>query len=162
MKKYLKSFDDILEKFSRWGLIFSLYSILCFSLTSILVRWLGFSILWIEPLVRHLVFLSAFLGGSLATKKGVHIKVDLFTHLIERKDFYLLQWLHRNLVGLFCFITCFFLTLASWDFFKVEREFGSIAFLDIHSSFLILIIPVGTGLISFRFFNLLLIGKDQG
>ncbi len=162
MEKYLQLFDDFLEKLSRWGLILSLFLILGLAVFSIVMRWLSMSLLWIEPLIRHIVFLSAFLGGSLATKKGAHIKVDLLTHMIGRSSSEVLHWLHRNLIGLFCCLTCFFLTLSSWDFYQVEKEFGSTAFLNIHSSYLVLIIPLGMGLIFFRFFNLLLLGLKKG
>jgi len=162
MEKYLRILDDFLEKISRWGLILSLFLILGFAVLSICLRWLGMSLLWIEPLIRHIVFLSAFLGGSLATSKGVHIKVDLFTHLIEHSSSKLLHWLHRNIVVFFCFLTSLCLTLASWDFYKVEKEFGSIAFLEIHSSYLVSIIPLGMGLISLRFFNLIFLGQEKG
>jgi TRAP-type C4-dicarboxylate transport system permease small subunit len=162
MEKIVTSFDEILEKMSRWSLIISLYLILGLAVLSIVLRWAGLSPLWIDPLIRHLVFLSAFLGGSLATSKGVHIKVDLLTHFIENSRSKVLHWLHRNLVTFFCFATTLVLTKASWDFFLIENEFGSTAFLGIHSSYLVSIITVGMGLICLRFFNKLLIGLMQG
>jgi TRAP-type C4-dicarboxylate transport system permease small subunit len=118
--------------------------------------------MWLEPLTRHLVFLSAFLGGSLATSKRVHIRVDLLTKLVEISNSKIIKWIHHNLINLFCFITCLILTKASYDFFLVEKEYGAPAFLDIHSSWLVGIIPVGMGLISLRFLNQLLIGIVHG
>ena len=162
MEKYLLIFDEILEKISRYGLILSLFLILGFAVLSILLRWLEMSLPWIEPLIRHIVFLSAFLGGSLATKKGVHIKVDLFTHVVERSSSEILRWIHRNVIGLFCCLTTLCLTYSSWEFYKVEKEFGSMSFLDLHSSNLVLIIPLGMGLIFFRFLNLFLLGLIKG
>ncbi len=162
MEKLFKSFDSLLEKFSRWSLIFSLYFILGFAVLSIILRWIGQTPLWVEPLIRHVVFLSAFLGGSLATSKGAHIKVDILTHFVENSSSKILHWLHRNLVTLFCLITCVMLTKAAWDFFIVEREFGSIAFLQIHTSYLVGIIPSGMLLISLRFLNRLMIGLMEG
>jgi TRAP-type C4-dicarboxylate transport system permease small subunit len=162
MEKIILSFDGILEKISRWGLISSLFFILGFAVLSIILRWLGSSPLWLEPLIRHVVFLSAFLGGSLATSKGVHIKVDLLTHVVENSRSKVIHWLHRNLVALFCFITTTILMKASWDFYLVEKEFGAPAFLEIHSAYLVGIIPVGMGLIALRFLNRLIIGLIQG
>lgn len=162
MVKVVHAFDDILEKFSRWGLISSLFIILGLAVLSIVLRWLGQSPMWLEPLTRHLVFLSAFLGGSLATSKNVHIKVDLLTKLVEKSSSKVVKWLHHNIINLFCLITCVALMKASYDFFIVEKEFGSPAFLHIHSSYLVGIIPFGMGLISLRFLNLLLIGIFHG
>lgn len=162
MEKLIRGFDDVLEKISRWGLIASLYVILGFAVASIVLRWLGLSPSWIEPFIRHVVFLSAFLGGSLATSKNVHIKVDLLTKVIEASSSKVLLWLQRNLVTLFCLVTTIALTKASYDFFLVEKEFGAPAFLSIHSAYLVGIIPAGMGLISLRFLNQFLLGLIHG
>ncbi len=162
MVRFLLRFDGWLETLSRRGLVTGLFLILGLAVTAIVLRWLGSSPLWIEPLVRHLVFATAFLGGSLATSKGAHIKVDLLTHLVERSRSPVVHWLHRNLVVLFCLITTISLVKASWDFFLVEREYGAPAFLEIHSAWLVAIIPVGMGLIALRFFNRLILGLFQG
>lgn len=162
MEKLIQVFDDILEKISRVGLVTCLFVILGMAVSSIVLRWLGMSPQWIEPLVRHLVFLSAFLGGSLATSKNVHIKVDLLTKVVEASSSKVLHWIHRNLVSLFCLVTTAILTKAAWDFFLVEKEFGAPAFLHIHSAWLVAIIPFGMGLISIRFLNLFILGLIRG
>ncbi|MGE3611621.1 MAG: TRAP transporter small permease [Bacteriovoracaceae bacterium] len=156
--KLIRAFDSILEDISRLGLVFCLFVILGFAVLSIILRWFGHSVMWIEPMIRHLVFLSAFLGGSLATSKDVHIRIDLLTKLVEKSHSKMLHLLHRNLVSLFSFVVCVILSKTSWDFFLVEKEFGAPSFLNIHSSYLVAIIPVGMGLISLRFFNRLIIG----
>jgi TRAP-type C4-dicarboxylate transport system permease small subunit len=160
--KFVAAFDLLLEKISRIGLIISLFGILIFAVLSILFRWSGESPMWIDPLVRHLVFLSAFLGGSLATSKGVHIKIDLLTKLVERSSWRIGKWLHHNLITAFCFLTTATLVKAAWSFFLVEKEFGAPAFLNIHSAWLVAIIPLGMGLICLRFFNQLLLGCCYG
>ncbi len=162
MERVLQAFDDLLERFSRLSLISCLYLILGLAVLSIFLRWCGISPNWLEPLIRHLVFLSAFLGGSLATSKGAHIKIDLITHLVENAKSRFFYWLHRNMITLFCLITTLVLTKSSYDFFSVEREFGGEAFLGLHSSVLVAIIPFGMSLISLRFFNRLLLSLIQG
>lgn len=160
--KIFTIFDDLLERFSRYGLIACLFTILGLSVFAIILRWLGSSLMWIEPLVRHLVFLSAFLGGSLATSKNVHIRVDILTKLIELSRSKMLLWIHKNLVSLFCLIVCLVLAKSGWDFYLVEKEFGAPGFLHLHSSILVGIIPFGMGLITLRFFNQLMIGIVHG
>lgn len=162
MIKLITAFDNVLEKISKWGIVAALMIILVMSMFAIVLRWMGQSLMWPEPLVRHLVFLSAFLGGSLATSKNVHIKVDLFTKLVEKSNSKVIQWIHVNLVALFCFVTCVALMKSGWDFFLVEKEFGAPSFLDIHSSILVGIIPFGMGLIALRFLNQLLLGLLGG
>ena len=162
MRRLIKIFDHSLESLSRYGLIASLFSILLLTVTAIILRWTGSSVLWIEPLVRHMVFLCAFLGGSLATSKNVHIRIDLFSKLVEKSNSRLLKWFHFNTVSLFCLLTTAALFKASWDFFLVEKEFGAPAFLEIHSSWLVGIIPLGIGLITLRFLNQLLLSLSDG
>jgi TRAP-type C4-dicarboxylate transport system permease small subunit len=132
--------------------------ILSLAVMAIFFRWGGKSFMWLEPLVRHLVFLSAFLGGSLATSKNVHIKVDLLTKLVEMSSSKFIQWLHRNIITLFCCLTMLALLKSSYEFYLSEKEFGSPAFLHIHSSYLVAIIPFGVGLILLRFINQLILG----
>ena len=156
--KLVSTFDAVLERLSRYGLVTCLFLILGLSVLAIVLRWLGHSLMWIEPLARHLVFLSAFFGGSLATSQNVHIKVDLLTKLVERSSSKLIHWIHRNLISLFCLVVCLFLVKSGWDFYLVEKEFGAPGFLEIHSAALVAIIPLGMGLIALRFLNQLLLG----
>lgn len=160
--KLFVTFDEILDQISRYGLVGCLFTILGLAVLSIVLRWLGSSLMWIEPLIRHLVFLSAFLGGSMATSKHVHIKVDLLTKLIELSRSKVIHWIHKNLVTLFCFLVCLVLAKSGWDFYLVEKEFGAPGFLHIHSANLVAIIPFGMGLITLRFFNQLMIGIVHG
>jgi TRAP-type C4-dicarboxylate transport system permease small subunit len=156
--KFFIAFDLLLEKMSRYALISCLFGILFLAVGAIVLRWMGESLMWIDPLVRHLVFLSAFLGGSLATSKGVHIKIDLLAKLLEKYSSDIPKWIHRNLINIFCFVVTLVLTKASWDFYLSEKEFGSPAFLEIHSAYLVGIIPFGFALINLRFFHQLLFG----
>lgn len=162
MLKFIRAIDEVLERISRWGLVASLFLILGLAVLAIILRWLGQSWMWLEPLTRHLVFLSAFFGGSLATSKNVHIKVDLLTKLVERSHSRVVKWFHHNLINLFCFFTCIALVKSGWDFYLVEKEFGAPSFLHIHSSTLVGIIFVGMGLITLRFFNQLVMGIING
>ena len=162
MERVVLIFDQQLERISRWGLILSLFVLLSFAVLSIVLRWFGVSPMWIEPLVRHVVFISAFLGGSLATSKNVHIKVDLLTHVVEASPYKIIHWLHRNIISLFCLITTSALSYSAFNFYLMEKEFGSEAFLGIHSSVLVAIIPFGLGLIALRYFNKLILGIVQG
>lgn len=154
--KFIRNFDHILERVSRAGLILGFSAILLLSVGSIVLRWLGSSLLWIDPLTRHLVFCCAFLGGSLATSAGVHIRIDLVSKLLEKTKSSGVKHAYQFLLAGFSLVVCLFLTLASWDFFLSEKEYGSPDFLGIHSSYLVGIIFVGMGLISFRFLNQML------
>ena len=148
----IKKFDSYLDKIAFYGIVISVLLMLGLTVLNIVLRWFNTSILWIDPFVRHLVFLSAFLGGVLATGKDSHIRIDLATKLCERLESPGLSiWLNR-LVYLVTMLATILLSKAGYDFYKVELEFGKEAFLGIHSGFLVAIIPFGMGLISLRYF----------
>ena len=73
MIKILKHIDDFIESISKSGLVICIALMLGLTLVNIVLRWFGHTWLWVEPLVRHLVFVCAFLGGALATGSKNHI-----------------------------------------------------------------------------------------
>lgn len=146
----LTKIDKYIDKFTFYLLAICLWGMLFFSVFSIILRWFDTAFMWTEPLVRHLVFFSAFLGGALATGKGNHIRIDLATKVLEKKSPSFKKWLER-IIDLVCTIACVLLLEAGYNFALVELEYGKEAFLGIHSGVLVFIIPVGMGLIALRF-----------
>ena len=146
----IKRFDQFLDDFSKWGILLCLSLMLGFSLFSIILRWFGLSFYWIDPAVRHLVFVATFLGGSLATGRGQNIKIDLLARFLEVKNGPRLKNFFEQVVTLITMIIVLILAKSSWDFVKVELEFGKTVFWGIHSGVLVGIIPLGLMLISLR------------
>lgn len=147
----IKKLDNLLDKISFVSIVICVAGMLLLTVLNIVLRWFNTTILWIDPLVRHLVFLSAFLGGVLATGKDNHIRIDLIGKVLEKfKKDKLSLWIDR-IVHIVAMIATFLLTKAGLDFAKMELEFGKIAFLGIHSGALTAIIPVGMGLIFLRY-----------
>ena len=158
----IKKLDQILDYIAKWGVLVCIGLMLVLSLTNISLRWFENSVLWIEPLVRHLVFLAAFFGGAIATGEGQHIKIDLLSKLLEKTDSKLTQFIIERIVVVACIVATVILTKAGYDLFLVEKEYGREAFLGIHSAYLVGIIPFGMGFIALRFFlNLFLKPKSQ-
>lgn len=108
-------------------------------------------ILWADPLLRHMVLWMGFLGASLATQKERHISIDLITRFLSPKKTHFT----RIVTNLFAAGVCWFLTEAGWTFLQNERETGDILLTIGAQSFpawwFQIIIPVGFGLMSFRF-----------
>ena len=80
--KIFKTLDNIIEKICGYSLVISILAILIFSSLTIVLRWFQINLMWIDPLVRHLVFLSTFLGGVIATGRGTHIGIDLVSKIL--------------------------------------------------------------------------------
>lgn len=154
MLKILKFIDTAIDKASIYTLVVSVFVMLFFSVLSIVLRWFGQSLEFIEPMVRHLVFLSAFLGGVLATGRGTHIGIDVIVKYLEAMKQYFLCIQCRRLIYLACVGTLCWLTWSSMLFVKVEMEFGKAVFFGISSGHLVKIIPFGFSLIAYRYFYL--------
>lgn len=154
--KALKWIDDAIGKFSTWGLLLALMLMISLTILNIVLRWFNTTIIWIEPLVRQLVFLGAFLGGTVATGARNHIGIDLAGRLMENFELKGLKiWLDR-LIAAFCFGAVCWLIYAGYQLVLVEQEYGQEKFLGIHAATLAAIIPGGLALIAYRFFYILI------
>lgn len=158
----VKSVDQGIDKLTSWILVFVMLSILVLSCGSIFLRWMHTTVIWIEPLVRHLVFLSAFLGGILATGRGTHIGIDLISKFLEAKKWHHALRFVSRLIYLTCILTLFWLIKAGFDYVQVESEFGNEVFWGINSGKLGWIIPVGFGMIAIRYFLLFILSFSNG
>jgi TRAP-type C4-dicarboxylate transport system permease small subunit len=153
----IEKVDNFLDKFSYYSIVICVFLMLGLTVLNIALRWFNISILWIDPFVRHLVFMSAFLGGVLATGKDNHIRIDLIGKVLEKYNKKNLSlWITRFNFTI-AILATFLLAKAGLDFTKVELEFGKEAFLGIHSGVLTAIIPFGMSLIGLRFLLRLLL-----
>lgn len=152
--KLLKFIDQAIERMTIILLVSGVALMLSFSLMTIVLRWFESSFLWLDPLVRHLVFLCTFLGGVMATGRGSHIGIDIVSKTLEVQGRE--NWLvHiKRMISLVSFVTLVWLIQASYQFMTIELEYGRASFLGIHSGVLVGIIPAGFALIAYRFFYL--------
>lgn len=146
----IQKLDNAIDKVIFYMLGICLMGMLSLSVVGIVLRWFEIAFLWLEPLVRHMVFFSAFLGGALATGKGNHIRIDLMSKVLENKFPQTQKWLDR-IIDLVCVFACVLLANAGYEFSKVEMQYGKEAFLGIHSGVLVSSITVGMGIIALRF-----------
>lgn len=124
------------------------------TVSNIVLRWFDAHILWFEPGVRYLVFMSAFLGGTIATGKRSHIGIDLIGKYFETKKMGKAhRWVGR-IIDVISFVVLIYLTKACVDFVGEEAKYGRPdVFLGIHAKYLAAIIPFGFSLICYRFLN---------
>lgn len=159
--KALKRFDYYVDKIIEWSLVSTILSVMILSVLTIVLRWFQLNLQWIEPLTRHLVFLSAFLGGAVATKKGTHIGIDVLGKYLEAKSWHSFLINIQRYISVVSFVTLLILAKASYDFMLVEKEFGTEAFFGLHSGDLVMIIPVGFLLIAYRFVYMFMTSFDK-
>lgn len=146
----IKKFDFILDQFSKWGVILCIFFMLTLSLVSITLRQFEITFLWIEPLVRHLVFVATFFGGAIATGKSEHIKIDILARILEKSENqHLRVWLQRLILSA-TLVAVGILVKSSIDLMHLEFEDSRLAFFNIPTGYLLGIIPFGMGLIFLR------------
>ncbi len=143
--------DKLIEKGSSYLLVICVALMLSLSVFAIVMRWFETSFLWMEPFVRHLVFLSTFLGGVVATGRGTHIAIDVLNKKIDMNGPDWAKRLSHRVMNLASGMALIWLVRASWQFMNIEMEYGHEVFWGIHSGFLVGIIPFGLSLIAYRF-----------
>ena len=144
MSRFINLFDKTIE----FIVVICVVLIIVLSCLSIALRWFELALTFIEPLVRHLVFLSAFLGAVMATGSDRHIKIDLMQRYIQKR-----KKLNRVFLPIYFLVILAVLIALSYSAFHFtlsELEYGKIDFLGIHSGVLTSIIPLGFILMTFR------------
>jgi len=139
-----------LHRLEGTALVALMGSLILLAFAQIALRNLfSITLLWAEPLLRHLVLWSGFLGALIATRRDKHIRIDAFLRLGSPPTRALLQ----SIAGLFSAAVCLLLFWVSIQFLQDERAFDTRTFLDIPSWYLQLIFPLTFGGMALRFFS---------
>lgn len=156
-----KKLDNFIDKFASFFLVLCVLSILFLSAGAIILRWFHINLYWIDSFVRHTVFMSAFLGGVVATGRSNHIAIDLISKFLELKKKEHARIIIHRIILICSAVILLWLLKASIDFMRIEMEFSKEEFWGIGSGYLVGMIPVGVALIAFRFFTLFIISFDK-
>ena len=114
----------------------------------IALRWFtSGGLLWIDPLLRHLVLWGGLLGAVLATAKDNHISMDILSYLVGDRA---KRWL-KLAINLFSTIVCVFLFRATILFIKSEIAYGGSSLFGWASWVWNLIFPIAFALICLHF-----------
>ncbi|MBI1806621.1 MAG: TRAP transporter small permease [Ignavibacteria bacterium] len=131
-------------------LLFSVMVVLAF-LQVVMRNVFSTGFLWADPLLRHMVLWIGLLGASLATQGEKHINLDIITRYTSARVTNLL----RIVTNLFAGIITFFLAHAGYNFLQNEIATNDVLFTIGHVNYQAwwfqLIIPIGFGLMAFRF-----------
>lgn len=144
MIRFVTFFDKLIE----YIVVICVILIIGLSCINIALRWFEIALTFIDPLVRHLVFLSAFLGAVMAIGSDRHIKIDLMQRYIQKKK--ALNQIFTPIYFLTILAVLITLSYSSVLFTISELEYGKVDFLGIHSGVLTGIIPFGFILMTFR------------
>jgi len=157
--RIVKILDSALARCEGWLITLFLWLMVIFSFFQVCLRGLythgkvqwantvmGY-LDWTELLVRLLVLWLTFLGASLVTGEGRHIKIDLFSSLLPPRW----QPLRDLVLWSACVSVCAIMFKVCAGYVALEMEFGGRMFLSIPGWIGQLILPVGFLLLLFRF-----------
>ncbi len=146
--KILLIVDKTLEKITSWLLILFLGIMIVMAFGQVVLRnFFGTSIEWGDIFLRHLVLWVGYFGAVIATGERRHLKIEFLTKIVPpkvRKIFFIST-------NFFASIVCYFLMQAAISFLLLEKESASLLILELPTWYFITIIPIGYGIISFRF-----------
>jgi TRAP-type C4-dicarboxylate transport system permease small subunit len=100
-----------------------------------------------DIVLRHLTLALAFLGASMATREGRHLKIDILPRVMPK-------WLKKIslvVVNLVALCVCLILAKAGWNFAMLERLSDTPFIFFVPLWFVKLIIPLGFLMVGFRF-----------
>jgi TRAP-type C4-dicarboxylate transport system permease small subunit len=149
--KYLSLWDKFLERITLILVVILVFFLVATSFSSIVTRYTGGGFDWAPSLARHLVFLLAFLGASLATADNKHIRIDIVGNFIKISDHY--KKIIDILLALVVLGVILILLKSSIDFYISEKAYPKDEFLGLKNYHLLLPIPFGFLIMFLRSLN---------
>jgi len=104
-------------------------------------------LLWIDPVLRHLVLLLAFTGAVVATGIKRHVQINALGRLLRGKA----QRVGGTVIAASAAAISLALAHASLVLLKDEIEFSEILFLNVPSWVVVAVFPVAFLVLAFRF-----------
>ncbi len=140
--------DKWLEKISGWMLVSLLGIMIVMAFGQVILRnFFDSSIEWGDIFLRHLVLWVGYFGAVIATGEGRHLRIEFVSKLVPTK----IRKIFFIITSIFAAVVCYFLMQAAISFVQSEMESKSTLLLDLQTWYFIIIIPVGYGMLSFRF-----------
>lgn len=142
------SLDRLSARLESCLLVLILLMALCFSFLQVILRnFFDSGINWGDVFGRHLVLWIGFFGATLSTKQDSHIKIDALVKVLPKRAVPIVDLF----ICFFCIAVSFLLYQSAFKFMMDEKMSGSILFEGIPTWYFIVIMPVGFGIITFRY-----------
>ncbi len=118
----LRKLGSFYERVEEIALVSLVILMLCLGFLQILFRNLiSIGIVWIDPLVGHMVLWIALLGASLATRENRHIAIDLLSGRLSSAHYSRIQ----GAVQLFSALVCLLLVQPAIRFVQNDYVAGT-------------------------------------
>lgn len=141
-----------LDQFGRFlenGLLLvTLVAMLSVAITQIVSRnFFGTGFVWSDEFLRLTVLWLALIGAVAAARDHRHLRIDVLSHFFPKS---ITRWT-GVIVDLFTSVVCGVLAYYSYLFVAETREYEDLAFADKPLWWFQIILPIGFGLIAWRY-----------
>ncbi len=147
--KAIKGIEKALAHLEEGFIILALGSMVVVAFIQVILRNVFSTGLgWADEFLRHLVLWIGFIAGSLATREGRHIAIDIMSRTLPPR----LKRATEFLLSAGALAFSIFLFKCSLHFVEVERSYGEFS-ASLHSPVWVLelVFPITFGFLSFRF-----------
>ena len=146
--RLLRRLDRVIAAAETTLLVVFLSVMIVLDFTQVILRnFFSSGIIWADTFLRQTVLWVAFFGASLAVQERKHINIDVLTRFMADRT----KRIARIATDLFAAVVCFSFLRASLTFISSEIAYSTILLLNIPTWCFELIIPVGYGMLTFRF-----------
>jgi TRAP-type C4-dicarboxylate transport system permease small subunit len=146
--KFLRRLDRVIAAAETTLLVVLLGVMIVLDFAQVILRnFFSSGFIWADTFLRQTVLWVAFLGASLAVQERKHINIDVLTRFLPDRA----KRIARIITDLFAAVVCFSFLRASLTFVSSEMTYTTILLLNIPAWCFELIIPVGYGMLTFRF-----------
>jgi len=141
-----------LDKAGRLGedavLVIILTALILLAASKIVMRnFFNFGFIWTDEMLRMLVLWIAVAGAVAASRTDKHINIAILDRFLPDK----IKLLVKIIVHIFTAAVCGVVAWYSVQFVQMSHEFGDILMGSVPAWWLQLILPVGFGLICYRY-----------
>ena len=153
----LKKLENYIAKIEGYVLVAGLLIMIAAGTTQVILRnFFNTGLEWGDMLARALVLWVGYIGASLATRRGKHINIELVSKFITNPK---LAVIRERVVTLIAFLISGTLSVTAIIFTRAEIDNNMIAFLNIPTWVVFLIVPISFVLITLRFLIELITGR---
>ncbi len=123
--KYLLKLENGIVKGEKFLVIAFVFFMVTLSFLQVVLRlFFHYGIVWLDPVLRHMVLWSGFIGAILASRYAKHFALDIAFKMHSEK----LRKLSVILANKFTLLVSLFLFYAAYKFIRDEAMAQSVAF----------------------------------
>jgi len=154
----LKKLEIYIARIESYVLVVGLLTMIAAGTTQVILRnFFNTGLEWGDMLARALVLWVGFVGASLATRRGKHINIELVSKFITNPK---LSAIRERIATAIALIISTILSVEAIIFTYAEKGNDMIAFLNVPTWVIFLIVPISFVLITLRFLIELITGHS--